>query len=259
MGRGEWASEHVRGLQGVRGLPCRDDNAVLCQQLRVNRPRGEGAPESEKQALFLLLQPGSRGASPEDPASARGPPHWHSLPGRRSCPSARDTVRTQDAGHRHPQASGPLSPPLPERPLQYGGPGGAPPPRVRSRLLQDLLAPSPQTHVDLCDAPPRTKIQAGTLCCLRAPGTWPSWNLRPGKKVAQLRLEGSPSPGHSRQKEASLNCCDRGLAGLGASVARGYPSGMEGLWPRMGGSSFIQTLSYGFKMFVTHHSSFAHF
>lgn len=139
------------------------------------------------------------------------------------------------------------------------GPWGAPPPRVRSRLLQDLLAPSPQTHVDLCDAPPRTKIQAGTLCCLRAPGTWPSWNLRPGKKVAQLRLEGSPSPGHSRQKEASLNCCDRGLAGLGASVARGCPSRMEGLWPRMGGSSFIQTLSYGFKMFVTHHSSFAHF
>lgn len=94
----------------------------------------------------------------------------------------------------------------------WGHWGGGAPPRVRFWLLQDLLTPRPQTHVGLCDAPRKRKIQASTVCCPRAPRTWPSWNLRPGEKVAQLRSEGSPSPGHAKQKGASL-------AGLGAPVA----------------------------------------
>lgn len=201
------------GAAGGQRSSRRDDDAVLHRQLRVNCPRAESAPQSEKQALFLLLQPGSRGTGPKGAASGRCPPHWHSLPGRRSCPSARDSVLAPDARHSHPQASGPLSPPLPEHPLQYGGTGGGgAPPRVRFWLLQDLLTPRPQTHVGLCDAPRKRKIQASTVCCPRAPRTWPSWNLRPGEKVAQLRSEGSPSPGHAKQKGASL-------AGLGAPVA----------------------------------------
>ena len=207
--------EHVRGLQRVRGLPRREAAAVLHQQPCVNCPRAENVPQSEKQALFLRLQPGSRGTGPEAAASGLCQPRWHSLPGRSSCPSARDSVLAQDARHNHPQASGPLSPPLPERPLQYGGAGGWAPPRVRLQLLQDLLTPRPQTHVGLCDAPQKRKIQASTLCCPRAPRTWPSWNVRPGEKVAQMRSEGSPSPGHAKQKGASL-------AGLGAPVARAW-------------------------------------
>lgn len=84
MSRGQWVSEHVRGLQGVRGLLCRDDDAILHRQLRVNHPHGENTPKSEKQALFLLLQPGRRGPTP------LAQPPWEALvsigQGHRPCP-----------------------------------------------------------------------------------------------------------------------------------------------------------------------------
>ena len=141
-------------------------------------------------------------------------------PGHRPCPGCR---APSPSGIRAPLASSSRAS------SAVWGPWGAPPPRVRSRLLQDLLTPSPQTHVGLCDAPPRTKIQAGTLCCPRAPGTWPSWNLRPGEKVAQLMLEGSPSPGHARQKEASLKLgWAQGLCGPGAPQRDGGPVAQDG-------------------------------
>ena len=183
---------------------CTDSFALTVHALRV-RPSRRSKPSSSSFSLEAVrLAPRVRplaGAHPTGTASLGGA-RVH-RPGTASSPRMPGTVTLK------PQGPSPL---LFQSVLCSMGALGGAPPRVRFWLLQDLLTPRPQTYVGLCDAPRKRKIQASTLCCPRAPRTWPSWNLRPGEKVAQLRSEGSPSPGHAKQKGASL-------AGLGAPVA----------------------------------------
>ena len=115
-------------------MPSFTDSCVLAIHTVRTRPGQRSKPSSssfspEAVGLAPRVRP-LAGAHPTGTASPGGARvHWPGTPSLPRVPGS------------HPKASGPLSPPLPERPLQYGGTGGVPPPRVRFRLPQDLLTP----------------------------------------------------------------------------------------------------------------------
>lgn len=106
MSRGEWASEHVRGLQGVRGLPavttmpsCTDSCALTVHALRV-RPSRRSKPSSSSFSLEAVgLAPRVRpldGAHPTGTASLGGA-RVH-RPGTASSPRMPGTVTLKPQG-----------------------------------------------------------------------------------------------------------------------------------------------------------------
>lgn len=71
------------GLQGVRGLLCRGDDAILHRQL-MNHPHGEHTPKSRSNAFLPSFSPEGRGPTPlAQPPWERSCP---SRPGHRPCP-----------------------------------------------------------------------------------------------------------------------------------------------------------------------------